>query len=670
MTAVSTEQVERLNIRNLEQLEMVTPALSYSSGISYAQAYIRGIGSSFTNPGREPAVATYIDGAYVTRGFGTMLDIVDPGSIQTLKGPQGTLWGRNATGGAILINTADPDNNFGGKVRVEGGNFDHQLFEGMLNAPLGDTVALRFAARYSKDGGYIRNLVDGFKFGGRENETARVKLAFHPTEGFEAVFEVQHDESKRSPGADASILGVPYCALCAFSAYSFPLKDPYTTVGNTIGKGIGGRDMSDFVNLRISSEAGGYTVGSTTSYRNTRNMETADFDFTEVPAFNLVQFSGAATFTQGFQVASNFEGPANFVAGLDYVDDRSYFDLGGFTGVVIPPRPIGAPGFLIGSNIVNTKSISGFAEGTFEPTKGLKLIIGGRYTKDNRELAGIESRSWSSFTPRAVISYDLGQTNLYASYNEGFKAGGFNTPAAAPPADTVKPEKVKSIEVGLKFASDSGRLRANLAAFNYDYKDIQVTVIDQLNGGSVLQNAAGASGRGAELDVDYKPLNSLQLFGGVSLLHARYDDYKGAQVQVVTRNAQGNPTGIAVGFVDLSGSRLVRAPDSTVFFGATISGNLGSSWAGELTVSARHTSSFDFTPGAGGPLRADEEPAYTTAQLSAKLMPVNGRYEIGFFVDNLTDETYSSFRFTTAPFGAMRYVARPRSYGLRLGYKF
>jgi iron complex outermembrane receptor protein len=298
------------------------------------------------------------------------------------------------------------------------------------------------------------------------------------------------------------------------------------------------------------------------------------------------------------------------------------------------------------------------------------LVVGGRYTIDNRELVNIESRKWNSFTPRVVVAYDIGQANIYASYNKGFKAGGFNTPAAAPPANSVEPETINSYEAGIKFASNDGRLHVNLAAFTYDYKNIQVTVIDQLHGGSVLQNAASATGRGAELDVDYRPVHALQLLGGFSFLHARYDSYKNAQVQVVTFDSGGSPNGIGVGFEDLSGTPLVRAPSFTGYVGATLLGSVGGGWQGEVTALARHSSSFVFSPGGGGPLGTDVQPAYSTVDLSGKISSPSGQFDVGLFVKNLTDETYYNFRFTTAPFGAMQYVARPRTFGLRLAYKF
>lgn len=663
ITAVTPERAEQLNLRDIPSLQQVTPGLIYTTGISYAQTYIRGIGSSFTNPGLEPAVATYIDGAYLERGFGSAFDIVDPANMQVLKGPQGTLWGRNATGGAILINTADPEDMFGAHITGEIGNLDHQYLEGMVNTPLSDTLSARFVARYRSDGGYIRNLVDGFMFGARRNWTVRGKLAYRPTGNFSAVAEVQYDNTRRTPGANAEFLPEAFCAFCSQSSYRQPVTDPYTTVGNVLNNGVGGRDKSTFLNLKMKYDAGTVSFDSVTAYRDTSNVELGDFDFTEIDGFNIYQKSGAKTFTQDITATTALDGIFNMVAGLSYLNDRSNFAIG-FPPASAFPNPVPAT-----RNTVTTQSYSGFAEATITPLPRVKLVVGGRYTHDARTLTGIDSRSFNSFTPRAVVSYDTGPVNLYLSYNQGFKAGGFNTPAAGPPANFVLPEKIRSYEAGVKFVSSDHRLRANLAAFTYDYKDLQVTAVDQQSGGSVLQNAASATGRGFEFDADYRPVSALQLFGGLTYLDAHYKDFRNAQVQVPTYDANGRPTGLAVGFEDLSGFPLARAPKWSGFLGATVTGDIGNDWKAALTGFANRTSSYDFAPGGGGPLRADRQPAFTLAKMNFRVMPKDERFEIGFFVDNLLNARYYDFRFTTAPFGGMQIVARPRTYFVRIGVK-
>ncbi len=661
ITSISVERAAQLNLRDLGNLQQVTPGLSFSSGINYVQTYIRGVGENFSNPGVEQPVATYIDGAYVERGFGSIYDIVDPASIQVLKGPQGTLWGRNATGGAVLINTADPESVFRGKVLTEVGNLDHQLAEGMINTPLSDTVAARVAVRYRHDGGYVRNLVDGFKFGERENWTVRGKLVFNPTSDFSAVAQVQYDHSKRGPAANAGLTNAPLCAFCGFSAYSFPRTDRYTTVGNVVNGGVGGLDKSTFLNLKMNYDLGSVSIGSTTAYRKTDNFESGDFDFTEIDGFNLAQFSGAKTFTQDFQLTTDFDGIFNVVSGVSYLKDTSYYKL------AVPTANGFANLSFVDQYGIKSESYSAFAEGTLEPVSGLKLTAGGRYSHDKRIYSKTGADiSFDRFTPRIVVAYDAGQVNVYASYNAGYKAGGFSGSAAV-----FRPETINSYEAGIKFVSSNRRLRANIAVYKYDLKNLQVTAIDQSNVGNIANVLnANSTGKGLEFDFDYAPVDQLQVFGGFSHIDAYYKSYKAAGVQVPVRNGNGQITGFAAGTEDLTGFRLPHAPRYSAFVGITVKTEISADWKADLTGFVRHSSGFDFYAGGGGPLRLDASPAVTTAKLNFRVMPTDERYEIGFYVDNLTNVAYPDFRFSTAPFGSQEVVARPRTYGLRIGANF
>ncbi|ANI80122.1 TonB-dependent receptor [Sphingobium sp. EP60837] len=662
VTAISELRAQQLNIRDVGNLQLVTPGMVFSSGINYASTFIRGIGAPLPNPGIESSVATYIDGSYIEHAFGSVFDILDSSSMQVLKGPQGSLWGRNASGGVILINTADPEFQWGGRAMIEAGNLDHQIAEGVLNIPVSDTVALRVAARYRHDGGYVRNLVDNFKFGARESWTVRGKLRFQPTDDLNAVLQVQYDKAKRTPAAYTNYLPPQYCLACGSSAYSFPLTDPYTTVANTLNNGNGGNDKNVFVNLKVDYDFGQFSLNSTTSYRKLDAFETGDFDLTEVDVLNIANSTKAETWTQDVTLTSDFEGMFNLIGGVNYLNDVTDFALGFPAASQFPNWPQAF------NNHITTESISFFGDGSLEPVEGLKVTVGGRYTKDRREMFN-QPVKFSRFTKRFVISYDTGPLNVYASYNDGFKAGGVVADKAAPPPSVFLPEKIKGYEVGLKFVSTDKRVRANLALFHYKNRDLQVLAVDQDATGGELGSTlnADAKGKGVEFDAEFSPVDNLQIFTGLSYLKTRYIDFIYNQALLPALDANGQPQ---VGNEDLSGHPLIRAPKWTYFIGATATGDISEDWKAELTGFVRYTSSFDFAPGAGGPLRFDREPAYTTARASLTIMPQDERYQIGFFVENLTNKVYSDFRFATPPFGSSRIVARPRTFGVRLGTKF
>lgn len=667
ISTVSPETLKQFNLQDLKDIQFATPGMVFSKGINYSLVNIRGIGSFNTNPGLEPAVATYIDGAYLERGFGAVYDIVDSASVQVLRGAQGTLWGRNATGGAILINTADPEQDFSGRVSAELGSNSHQKGEAMLNIPLSDTIAIRGAVRYREDGGYVNNLSTGKKLGWSDALTARGKIAFTPNSSFKAVLQYQYDHGESSIDQNTQILPAVYCASCGSSQYSYPITDPFTTVVNDVNGSNGAKDSSNFFNLKMTYIAGDLTFSSVSTYRRTNNFTAADFDFTEISSFNLSQKSFSHAFTQSLALVSDFQGPVNFSAGVDYLDDTSGATL------LLSSVDSFANGIVATRGKVDTSSISGFAEVRVNPTNALTITAGGRYTRDKRfsDTDNVQGRaSFSSFTPRFVIAYDTGNTNFYLSYNRGFKAGGYS--GLPIPANTYKPEKVDSYEFGVKYLSDSRTLRANLATFLYKYKDIQTIGVDQSNVGNIASanNAGAATGKGFEFDTEYRPNDWIRLFGAVSYLDAKYDEYAGALVQVPILNALGQPIGLGTGREDLSGFPLPRAPKWSGNVGFTLTAPIASGWTGQLTAATRFSSRFLFTDGAGGPLRSDQQKPFSVTQLTGRIYPDSEDYELFFFVNNLTNSVYDNYRFTTAPFGGYRLVAQPRTFGAGISVTF
>ncbi len=662
VTALSPRRLQQLQILNVAQLQTVTPSLSFTSGISYAQTYIRGIGDALTNPGVEQGVSTYTDGAYVERSVGTTFDLVDVASVQVLKGPQGTLYGRNATGGAVLISTADPQDSYGGSIDTEAGSEGHYLVDGMLNVPINDVLALRVAGRYQTDGDYIKDLnPGGGEFGASESDIGRIKLAYRPNEDFSAIFEYEYDHDWRTQDANTEALPGIYCLYCSQSKYTYPLS-PYTTAVNPV-HGPGGDDRSDFYDVHLNYNFGSVSLASVTALRISRSIGLGDYDFTEIPAFNIGQTGGANTFTEDVTATTHFPGMFNAIGGISYLHDSSFVNVSIYSGYIdnVPATD---------ANIVKTDSIAGFGEGTLEPINGLKFTFGGRYTADNRSLY-YQKVSFDKFTPRFVASYDFGLANVYASYNTGFKAGGFSTPLGAPPASIFKPEKIQSYEVGAKFTSPDHRLSANLAAFRYTLTDLQVATINQSNIANIttFQNA-DAAGEGFEFEPDYRATDNLSFFGGGAYLNAYYTSYKDASTQDPVYNAAGQPIGFQAGSEDLTNHRLPHAPRWSGFIGTRITGTLYDDWTGEFNAVFKYTSSYDFLPGGGGPLDADKNNAFTTGQITASVSPPGGRYKIGFYINNVTDARYATWRFSTAPFGGLEIEARPITAGVQLSYKF
>lgn len=686
VTAVSSALVENLNMETIDEIQAVTPNMTFNTGYGFSQLFIRGIGSNFTTAGLENAVATYVDGAYLERASGITFDLVDIESVQVLKGPQGTLYGRNATGGAVLITTANPTDRLEARVAAEYGRFNHVQGDAMINVPLNETLSFRAAGRYSRDGNYVYNFATDSRLGARRSWVARGKLRYTPSDDFTAVLTAEHSDERGAVLPERQRLSFPLCVGCATPGNVAPNLGRYQTDLDYVERP---EVKATNINLRMQYTPGDISIESVTAYRDQDEVARSDQDYSRADVFAYEAPTGGKTFTQDVTVTTDLGGWYDALFGISYLHDDGYYYLyanGASFRTIVPgdiPRSF---------NDVRTESVSAFGELRIRPLERLTITAGGRYTYDKRELHGrtnlagniafagangvleLERKStFSSFVPRFVIAYDTDMVNVYASYSEGFKAGGFTSPAfTALPA--VDPESIKNYEVGVKFVSPDRRLRANLAAFYYRYSDIQVTIVDiEATGGGFITNAGSARGKGVELDFEFQLNDWLQIFGGGGYLDANYREFRNA-TQAIPLPA-GAPLGACGGWVcggvrDLDGFPLNRAPEWNGFIGANLSMPVSTDWKADLSGVVKYSSSFDHVPGAGGPLGLDHEPSYTLVNVTGGIGPSDDRYKIGFYVENLFNERYALSRQTSVPFGAYEAPARPRTYGIRAAARF
>lgn len=694
VTAVSGETIQDLNIRNVDKIATVTTGLIYDTGYSFVQTYIRGIGvSNAPGVGLEAPVAIYIDGAYMPRGTGTIFDLVDVGSIEVLKGPQGTLYGHNASGGAILIRSADPTGSFKGSLTGEYGRFDHVMLDGMVNVPLSDSLSVRVAGRYRDDGGFLKNITTGKKVRGKESTDARIKLKWEPASDFTATAAFDyHWEKGTANAAGGQGAAVPFCVGCLLGATP-EIAGPYEVTEDFKREDIA-RSLNG--NLKLRYEFGDFAAEAVTNYRDLYGYISDDSDRTSIPLFAYDALYGGKTFSQDLQLSGSLGDAIDFLVGGQYINDKAYqrsliygvaFGLPYDSAGTSRKQSLAPVNRIQGQQDVTTNSYAAFAEVYVKPVDRLTISLGGRYSKDSRRISTVlnpiaqaifnpagtssfqQRDSWSKFTPRAVVAYDFGTVNVYASYTQGFKSGGFNVPSFAPQLDPINPETVDSYELGAKFVSDDRRTRINLAAFRYDYSDAQVSIIDATGASQIILNAASARGKGFELDGSQRVGDFLTLSGGLSYLDARYRDYPNAAVFKYVRDGSGTIVGVGTGEEDLSGTRMPRSPKWSGFVSANLEAPLGGSWIARLNGVAHFTSKYLFQPGAGGDLRSDQQAGYTIVNLSGGVGPDSGAYEIGFYVDNLTNKNYYS-TIAVGGFGVAELIAPPITYGLRLKARF
>lgn len=681
LTVLSSDQLVQMNMKSVEAIQLATPGFIYNAGYGYAQNYIRGVGTDLPNLGLESAVGVYVDGVYLPRAVGGTFDLVDNASLQVLKGPQGTLYGRNATGGAILITTADPGDSFSLKASGEYGRFNHALGEMALNVPISDTLSARVATRYSQEDGYIHNLAGTGDLGQRKVFDIRGKLRWKATPDLTAILTLEHSYSlDGTGGAFAERYDYPICGFCA--APGVPAR-PTGFYEVNLDHASALTNEANSANLRLIYSGDTFTVQTVTSYRheNYGTQEGLDQDYTSLNVFNYRLDVKSKTFQQDLQVSSNFHSWIDFTVGASYLWDSGN-ETARLDGSAFDPLVTAFGSYPTAQNKIVTNSYSAYGELYLTPIERLKITAGGRFTRDKRSLSASnndaaaaalappgspqsfqQKASFDSFTPRFVVAYDLDVVNLYASFNKGFKAGGFASPAFAP-VNAVRPEKIDSYEVGAKFVSPDRRFNLNLAAFLYNYSDVQRSVVGP-SGVFIFQNAAKARGKGVELDGQFTPTSWFNLSAGVAYLAAKYRSFPGASISVPAAGG-----GLMASSTDLSGYPLSRAPKWTAYVTPSFHFELPGGWKARLNGVGRYTSAYDFYPGRGGPLGYNYQAKMFIANLTGGITTPDDRYDIGFYIDNLTNKKYAVQRADAqSAFGVVETVAKPRTYGVRFTVK-
>jgi iron complex outermembrane receptor protein len=685
MTAFTPQALERLDIQSTDQLQFATPGLvnTQTAGDGISAVYIRGVGTGYSGPGLEGSVAFYEDDVYLQTQTSSAQEAIDVAQIQILKGPQGTLYGRNATGGAVVITTNDPKlNTTEGYAQVGYGNLNWTREEGVVNTPIGSTIANRLAEYYQYRDGYANNIVfpQQQKSGVGAGDTwgVRDKLLWEPSEDFKAVLSGEYDR-RAGNGAIHSL---------RYFGDGTPTGLGWYQTEQSLNREGGGGDDTDSLQSILRAEyslSAKLKLTNTLAYRRARAFGCTDND--GLPAEELyfctvsqrspdpgtAQGKVDSTYTDEFRVVSDMGGPFDFTAGAFIERNQARFvgRIGGsFFGATTPTF----------DNHDELRAYSGYLDAYYKLTDQLKLTTGIRYTNEAKYhtfandadtlalLAGTgvpsgeQSARFKSFSPRAVLSYDAGAFNYYASFNRGFKSGGFNSPGMG--FDPIlKPETISAGELGTKYRSADGNLQASTAVFYYDWKNQQVAFITGGGTGISQQNAARSHIWGTELNLDYALTQAWLFDAGVAYTHARYTSFTNAAVYDIIGG------GLNATAQNLTGDRLPEAPDVTGDINVTYHYAFPANWAGNFTAGARYTSEYDFNPAGGGQLDAGKQHAFTLVNLTATIVTPIPNLEVRAFCSNLTDHRYISL-VSTGNTGVYMTPAEPRLYGASVRYSF
>ena len=675
VTALSGEEMATRGISTLEDLAATVPSVSFGKNIGQAHIAIRGIGADSVVAGQDPRVAFYQDGVYIARPDAQVTGLFDVGSVQVLKGPQGTLYGRNATGGAIVVTSAVPTNALEGYARVGYGNYNDVKVETAASLPLASTVSARIAVHYDRRDGYGKNIVTGTDIDDRNEVGTRASLLWKPTDGVEFLTIADYSrEDDRANGLHffgAAQPGVVPLGLARGGTALLDSRDIASDIDPKV-------DITTWgITQQVKYDAGWARFRSTTAFRKVDSVNLTDIDGTTVQLGFDRLFDHAKQISQELTADGTVE-RLSWLAGGQYF----YEDIGP-AGSQIPISsavtggPLSLRDAFFSLGFQKTYGVAGYGQLSYELLDGLKLTAGGRYSTEKKALndtfqldfsrpynpgdaliptvgfpRNLHDR-FSRFTPTATLEYQIDKTVFaYFTYGQGFKSGGYTFGVNQP---AYRPEKITSYEGGIKSTLAGGAVTANLIGFHYDYSDLQVT---QVRGNtSVTENAATAKVNGIELELAVRPIHSLTIGGNLAYLDSKYDKF------VTT-----DPTNLAAGLQDLSGNRLAQAPK--VSFNVYVQ----QSWTiHDYELSARADDNYIgyqyFTP-FENPLIAQK--AYDVASASLTLRSA-ANWSVEGYVHNLGDtkaiqQTYVSSTLFRIP--VLGTLIPPRTYGVTLGYNF
>ena len=689
-TAVSVLSGENLEDSGIgrkagEVLDYVPNASAATQLHARPRWWIRGVGTGqqaldFANP-----VGFYLDDVYISNASATGFPLFDLDRVEILRGPQGTLWGKNTTGGAVSVVSRKPT--FGsndGEVKFDYGTFNDKLAEGASNGVIwANRLAARTSFHYESQDGRFTNLYDARHAGEFQDGAARLQLLGKITDDFTALANV-HFRKYTSNGTVSTVTWVG-----AGGAYVNGYV-PSTGINDVDSNAPVSSDIRQTgASLNLKWQLGAYALNAISGFEEYKETTLSDGDNTPLEISRGWVDALSRQYSQELRLASPRADQWNWVAGLFYFnEDIKYKSASArLPGV---DTVVGAPNYALSVFDHKNQSFAPFASTTFNFTDALSLTGGLRWTWEKRQLdidriangpgalaytdiaewwnpATIKSplvqvftanpsKTWTNFTydltPSVAITPDA---RVYFRYARGIKSGGFNTAATTLSAlNVVEPEKLNAYELGTKTSWLSRRLTANASGFYYDYQDIQVNVVGPLpptnTAVSYIQNAHKGRVFGGELEVEALPIRYLHLGGNLGLLNAKFTDFKALY-----------------GGVDYSGNHLVRAPTVSSLLRADVTLPVATSFnllvGGDWHFTSRQ---YFYTTGQTDPLL--QQNAYSIINAHVTVQSADEKLTLVLYANNLADVRYRNHALpgSAGATGDTVYWADPRTIGAAL----
>jgi iron complex outermembrane receptor protein len=701
MVALSGADIEARSVASFKDLTSIAPNLEINGGIpngggSAAQLFIRGVGQDDYAFPNEPGVGLYIDDVYVARSAGGDFGFMDIERIEVLRGPQGTLYGRNTIGGAVKVITEKPDGEFGARLSATVGDYDRRDFQGSVKFGLGENWSAKVAAGTRERDGLGTNF-RGQDLGETDQQMARGALRFNPSSDLDVVFRADWLRQRQAGPAGSMVFfqevpgvtdGLINGLLAPITAAELGLQPPFDQYGaayvrtlDACGECVfdsGGneetRDWADSLGLSATVEwsIGDVAAKSITAYREQELDVRRDSEHTPFEIVRVDNPEESETISQEFQfTGTSFDGRLQWVTGLFAMRDEGESEL-------LAPLLSGLFDLIAFdlTALINAEyegqSYAAFGEGTWAFTDRLGITVGGRVTRDEKEYvyglrrpeSGAEplppttqEETWTEFLPK--VGFEFQQTDSllwFGNVSRGYKAGGYNARAlSGNPPVAYDPEFITQFELGVKSRFADDRVQLNAAVFMSDYEDIQLLSVVDLGGGNVettISNAAEATILGAEIELTALVVENLEASLGVGLLDTEYDDIgESAQTAGITLD-----------------NKLINAPETSINAaldyrwpfanGASLNFRADASYREEQYRDAKNNVQ----------LRAD---SYTIVNARIAFRSADDRWEAAMFGTNLGDELYITNGVEVLGLGYIEaYYNRPREWGATLTYRF
>jgi iron complex outermembrane receptor protein len=666
VTALTADDLARAGLVNSADLQERVPGLSLSSGGRETNLAIRGVSNNVRSIGADPSNAVHLDGVYLPRSSMALTELFDLQRVEVLKGPEGTLYGRNATGGAINVVTRKPNANPSAEGFVGSGSLGLRRTQLAVGGGAED-VSGRLAVAYTKDDGYTRNLSTGTGLDSNDFKAFRGQLRMALGGKSDITLLAQASEDKGTLGygvsTDTAIKGPLYPYSLGDPDYRLTAADHRTNARNIrLDSPVTSSRKTNVMAATVNWDLGPVGFKSITGFTSFKSGDRNDVDWTGAKLETQDTTTDVNSTSQEFQLFSQGDGPLEWTAGVFLYRDKGTETL---DWLLYGPLNCGVPGscpFARQTVKSNGRSEAVFGQMTYRFTSEWSGLLGARYNKDTKDGDATNRRSganfigdvsFSSFTPKAQLQWTPSKGLMaYAGVSKGFKSGGFNFGSSG--IEKFEPESIVAKEVGVRSTLMGGALSLNASAFNYDYTDLQLrtAVLDAVSGKFVVNvnNASKAKVQGLELSADM----ALGAGFGGGLSAAYIDSELLNYVSPSTKR-------------DLSGMPLPLTPKSS-----------GSVWLDHKVAMAggqlRSHIEYNYRSSVVFPLTLDQAnnkgEAYGLVNASLRWSAPKDAWYMQAGVRNATDKLYRTMRADYIWGGVVESYGAPRTYELRLGFKY